>query len=424
MKYIENKLGRQLIVILVIAFDILLLAIGFIIPKTINPFIESVIYNTLKNPLEMVGSGLENYVIDNDIAYLYVYNDKIYTSSNYDEIIKTEKELIVEKAKKEYGKMNIKHKGYYCYVSSDNNSMKIAIVNDNYYKVLRSNFMTKIVAIFIAIFFIIGVIVFFWSRNLVKKIEKLKAKVDNIDNDKFDHRILFKSDDEVRALGNSIEEMRLNYKAQDEYRSNMYQNISHDFKTPLTVIKSYIEAVNDGVEDKDEAFKVINEQTDKLEKKVYSLLYLNKLEYLKNDTTTKPKEIDISEVINGSIEKFKFQRKDVKITASIDNSKFYGTFDLWETIIDNILNNFIRYADKEIKITVKKNMITLYNDGPKIDESLVNDMFTPYKKGLKGQFGLGLSIVKKTLNLLDYDIYAENKKVGVAFIIKKMNRKK
>jgi two-component system sensor histidine kinase CssS len=217
--------------------------------------------------------------------------------------------------------------------------------------------------------------------------------------------------------------MRLNYKAQDEYRSNMYQNISHDFKTPLTVIKSYIEAVNDGVEDKDEAFKVINEQTDKLEKKVYSLLYLNKLEYLKSDVNAKPKKIDIGEVINSSIDKFKFQRKDVKITASIDNSTFYGTFDLWETIIDNILNNFIRYADKEIKITVKKNVITLYNDGPKIDESLVNDMFTPFKKGLKGQFGLGLSIVKKTLNLLDYDITAENKKIGVSFIIKKQSKK-
>ena len=424
MKYIENKLGRQLILILIIAFDILLIAIGFIIPKTINPFIESVIYNTLKNPLDMVGSGLENDVIDNDIAYLYVFNDKIFTSSNYDEIIKTDKEIIVKKANKEYGKMSINNKGYYYYVSSDNDSMKIAIVNDNYYRVLRSNFMTKIVAIFLVIFFIIGVIVFFWSRNLVKKIEKLKAKVDNIDNDNFDHRINFKSDDEVRALGNSIEDMRLNLKVQDEYRSNMYQNISHDFKTPLTVIKSYIEAVNDGVEDKDEAFKVINEQTDKLEKKVYSLLYLNKLEYLKNDTNTEKKQIDISEVINSSIQKFKFQRKDVKISASIDNSKFYGTFDLWETIIDNILNNFIRYADKEIKITVKKNVITLYNDGPKIDESIVNDMFTPYKKGLKGQFGLGLSIVKKTLNLLDYDIYAENQKKGVSFIIKKTTHKK
>ena len=129
--------------------------------------------------------------------------------------------------------------------------------------------------------------------------------------------------------------------------------------------------------------------------------------------------IDISEVINASIDKFKYQRKDVTFTASIDNSKFIGTFDLWETIIDNILNNFIRYAKKEIKITVKNNKLTLFNDGPNIDNDMIEDIFNPFKKGIKGQFGLGLSIVKKTLNLLNYDISIENSKKGVSFIIKK-----
>jgi two-component system sensor histidine kinase CssS len=199
----------------------------------------------------------------------------------------------------------------------------------------------------------------------------------------------------------------------------MYQNISHDFKTPLTVIKSYVEAVEDGVEDKEKALSVIKEQTDKLEKKVYSLLYLNKLEYLKEKKQDTYEIIDISKVINSSIDKFKHQRKDVKITSSIDKSKFTGTYDLWETIIDNILNNFIRYADKEIKITVKNNKIILYNDGPHIDESLKEDLFNPFKKGIKGQFGLGLSIVKKTLILLNCDISIENNKKGISFVIKK-----
>ena len=52
-------------------------------------------------------------------------------------------------------------------------------------------------------------------------------------------------------------------------------------KTPLTVIKSYIEAVSDGVESAPQALDVIQEQTNKLEQKVHSLLYLNKLDYLK-----------------------------------------------------------------------------------------------------------------------------------------------
>ena len=78
----------------------------------------------------------------------------------------------------------------------------------------------------------------------------------------------------------------------------------------------------------------------------------------------------------------------------------------------------MRYAKKEIKITVKNKKITFYNDGENIDEYILNNIFTPYEKGLNGMFGLGLSIVRKTLNLLDYDITAKNEKNGVNFVIK------
>ena len=90
---------------------------------------------------------------------------------------------------------------------------------------------------------------------------------------------------------------------------------------------------------------------------------------------------------------------------------------MWEAIIDNILNNFIRYAKKEIKIIVKNNKIVFFNDGENIDENVLNNIFTPYEKGVKGVFGLGLSIVKKTLHLLNYDISIENVKNGVKFTI-------
>ena len=91
---------------------------------------------------------------------------------------------------------------------------------------------------------------------------------------------------------------------------------------------------------------------------------------------------------------------------------------MWETIIDNILNNFMRYAVKEVKITIKDKSISFYNDGENIDENILNDIFSPYKKGIKGEFGLGLSIVKKTIKLFGYEISVKNEKKGVTFIIK------
>ena len=107
----------------------------------------------------------------------------------------------------------------------------------------------------------------------------------------------------------------------------------------------------------------------------------------------------------------------IKLAETSKNTIFRGSSDMWEAIIDNILNNFMRYAKKKVKITVKKQKIILYNDGENIDENVLNNIFTPYEKGLKGIFGLGLSIVKKTLHLLNYDIIIENVKNGVKFTI-------
>jgi two-component system sensor histidine kinase CssS len=213
--------------------------------------------------------------------------------------------------------------------------------------------------------------------------------------------------------------MHLYLTEQEEYKNQMYQNISHDFKTPITVMKSYIEATEDGIQTKDETLKVIKEQLKKLEFKVHSLLYLNKLNYLKDDLNNSKEQYDVSIIINASVQKFKISRPDVEFVLDIDKKSimFRGSADMWEAIVDNILNNFTRYAKKKIKITVKNNKIILYNDGETIDENLLNNIFTPYEKGVKGVFGLGLSIVKKTLHLLNYDISIENVKNGVKFTI-------
>ena len=68
-------------------------------------------------------------------------------------------------------------------------------------------------------------------------------------------------------------------------------------------------------------------------------------------------------------------------------------------------------------VETKNNRLILYNDGSKIDSLLLEGIFTPFRKGIKGQFGLGLSIVKKTVQLLGYDVVIKNEKKGVSFII-------
>ncbi len=421
MKDYSNKLSHQLLSIVGFAFVILFLSLGLVLPNMIIPLTEKNLYNYLSEPLKYVNKDDSPDLLSTEVAYIYVADDNIYTSSNYDNIVKSKaNRKLLKYINDEYGKFTIINRTYYYYTIRIDNTLKIAITDDSYINRTRANILGVIFPIIIGTVLIIGLILVVWSSVLVRKIEKLKAKIDNIDNENFDHKISFKNDDEIKSLEYAIEDMRISLISQEKLRNEMYQNISHDFKTPLSVIKSYIEAVDDDVEDYREALKVIKEQTNKLEFKVKQLLYLNKLDYLNSEHKNKLELVDMKSIINQEVEKFKFVRQDIKFVVSIDDkSKYYGTVDNWETVLDNLLTNFERYAKSTIKISTKSNKIILYNDGDNIEDSLLDGIFTPFRKGIKGEFGLGLSIVKKTLNLMGYDIIIKNEKIGVSFIITK-----
>ena len=339
---------------------------------------------------------------------------------NLEDIIKATPKQILKNITESYGKFTYLGKTYYYNTSKNEYVTKIALTNNVYINKIREDILYTIFPILLITLLLITALIILWSRRLILKIEHLKEKVDNLDNDNYVDTKHYNEEDELHALSKAIDAMKVTLKEQDEYKNQMYQNISHDFKTPLTVIKSYIEAMEDGVEDREKAIQVIKEQVKKLEIKVHSLLYLNKLNYMKDLKYYQDKKIDISDILKKSIEKFKIQRPDVSFEIHINDKTtvFRGTEDMWEAIIDNMLNNFIRYAEKNVKVTIKNHRITFYNDGPNIDSNILNDIFTPYKKGIKGQFGLGLSIIKKTLALFNYEIMVKNEKKGVSFMIK------
>ena len=412
------KLSNQLLWLVGIAFIIVFTSLGVVLPRVLIPFAETNLYSYLSEPLKLINKNTDQKLLNTEIAYIDITDDNIITSYNIKDIIKYEDiNIVISKTNKEYGKFNYKNKVYYYSVIKKDNNIKIALTNDKYIKDTKASILSAIFPVLIITFIIIGIMLVAWSTIIVRKIEKLKDKIDNIDNNKYNHNIKFKIEDEFKSLSSALEDMRLSLKNQEEVRNTMYQNISHDFKTPLAVIKSYVEASEDKIETKTNSLKVIKEQTNILQNKVESLLYLNKLDYLK-DKELKIEEINMKKLISNEIDKFKFQRKDIKFIKEFDKkSKYYGTIDAWETIIDNLLSNFMRYAKKEIKITAKNNKIILYNDGNKIDDNLIEAIFNPYRKGVKGSFGLGLSIVKKTLNIMNYDIYIKNEKKGVSFNI-------
>ena len=424
MKNQKQTLSKQLIIIIFLVFSIAFICLGVVLPKTLIPLAENNVYRYLSEPLKFMQSNFDKDLSSSEIAYLYIIDQKIVTSDNLTEVMGFDNPLfIIKKIKNNtYGKFIYKHNTYYYYTIKADQVTKIALTNDTYINKTKADILAAILPIVLGTLLIVGLILVIWSSIIIYKIDKLKSKVDNIDNEDYNHTIDFKANDEIKSLGYAIEDMRISLKSQGEYRNQMYQNSSHDFKTPLTVIKSYIEAVHDEVEDKDKALQVIEEQTEKLENKVHSLLYLNKLDYLK-DSKPKIEKIDMEKLINDEVSKFKWKRKDVEFIVEYDHkSVYFGTVEHWETILDNLLNNFMRYASTTIKINAKQNKIILYNDGSNIDNDLLEGIFTPFRKGIKGEFGLGLSIVKKTLCIIGYDINIKNEKKGVTFIITRSSK--
>ena len=413
-------LTEQFLFICVSIIVIVIISLGMVLPKTLLPVYEDNLYNYLSQSLNLLEKP-ENNRVDSEVAYIYVDNDKnVYVSSNLYEVVK-EKSVknILNDITDDEGKF-IRGKNVYYYNTNKTEDMtKIAITGSSYINSMRKEILKIILVVVGITFIIISLLVLIWSNNLVNRIKKLKDKVDNINNDDYDHKMIYDYDDELYTLEVAIENMRIYLKEQEAYKNQMYQNISHDFKTPITVMKSYIEAMEDGIETKEKTINILKEQLNKLEVKVHSLLYLNKLNYLKEEKEKLNDSCDVSKVILASVDKFSPSRKDIKFSLDIDkkNTIFRGSYEMWEAIIDNILNNFMRYAKTSIKITVKNNKIILYNDGPNIDKDVLNNIFTPYEKGVRGVFGLGLSIVKKTLGLLNYDINISNVKNGVKFII-------
>ena len=415
----KPNLTEQLLFICIVIVVIMIISLGIILPRNLLPIYEDNLYNYLGESLNILDSP-ENSKINSEVAYIYVNNENIYISNNLNKVIGLDSpKEILSKINKEEGKFLYNKKVYYYSTITSNNTKKIALTGSSYINDMRISIFKIILLVVGITFIIVSMVILIWSNSLVNRIKKLKEKIDNLNNDNYNHKIKYDYEDEISTLEVALEKMRVYLKEDEEYKNQMYQNISHDFKTPITVMKSYIEAFEDGVITDKEAVKVSKEQLSKLEGKVHSLLYLNKLNYFKDKKDIIKERCDVSKVVFDSVDKFSLVRNDVKFTLDIDekNTIFKGSSEMWEAIIDNILNNFIRYANKEIKITIKNNKIILFNDGPNIDKDVLNNIFSPFEKGVNGVFGLGLSIVKKTLTFLNYDINIQNTKNGVKFII-------
>ncbi|MEN6462389.1 MAG: histidine kinase dimerization/phospho-acceptor domain-containing protein [Syntrophomonas sp.] len=268
----------------------------------------------------------------------------------------------------------------------------------------------------------------FWiARYLSKPLIGMEEHVRRIADRDWYKPLEFDRNDEIGRLGKSIERMRERLVRQNEDQQSFLQYISHELKTPVMVIRSYAQAIADGIFPRgglEGSIKVIDEEAERLEKRIKDLLYLTKLDYL---FKLKP-EFDIiyvSELVENVVELLLWQRTDLLWDIDTTGNSFRGDYEQWKIALENILDNQIRYAKS--RITIKDTFmlingepviqIRIGNDGPPIEPGLLDKLFLEFEKGYQGQFGLGLAIVNQIASHHKAKVWAENEINGVVFYI-------
>ncbi|WP_418560325.1 HAMP domain-containing sensor histidine kinase [Longicatena caecimuris] len=280
------------------------------------------------------------------------------------------------------------------------------------------NSVVYITVIVVGFFFIV---LMMWVITLIHPLNQIRNYIERVKLGK-DAELHVNRKDEIGELADALVSMRDELLRQEKTKEEMIHNISHDLKTPIATIKSYGESIKDGIYPYDTLEKsvdVIIENADRLEAKVHSLLFMNRVEYLISQDCEGISS-NMQEIVETVVQNTKFIKPEITIQTDLEEVWFDGLAEPWRVAVENILENALRYAKTTIDIHLSEEEgLTIANDGPCMDEDRIKVLFKPYEKGQGGKFGLGLSIVSKVVNVNHYEVCGENTADGVIFRINK-----
>lgn len=297
-----------------------------------------------------------------------------------------------------------------------------------------------IVSIIVLILSFVGA--FFISKRLSNPITSLNAQTKNIANGNFDLEFTDNSNIlEISELTDTLNYTRSELGKTEELRRDLMANVSHDLKTPLTMIKAYAEMGMDlhsnNKKKREEDLKIITSEVDRLTLLVNDILDLSKIQA--KTLTPNMERFDIveltSEIINRyaiyqSTENYKFV-----FNHDLDSIKIYADKKMIEQVIYNLINNAINYTGKDnlvvISITVNNDSVlfTVTDSGCGIKDEDIPYIWDRYYKNNKKHkrnligTGLGLSIVKNILDLHKFNYGVDSKiNVGSTFYFEAKKR--
>lgn len=265
----------------------------------------------------------------------------------------------------------------------------------------------------IILFLLSGIILIFFTELVYIPLRKVTTATEQYAAGNMEYKFSLDSDDEIGYLGAAVSYMAGEIGRAEDDQRKFIANVSHDFRSPLTSIKGFLQAMLDGTIPPDmheHYLQVVLNETERLTKLTNGLLTLNNIG---GGMMLEKADFDINKVIRDTAATFEgtCRAKTLAIEMVLTDDEMIVNADMGkiQQVLYNLIDNAIKFShnDSVIKVetTEKKNKIfvSVKDSGigiPKEDQKMVFDRF--YKTDLsrgkdKKGTGLGLSIVKEVI---------------------------
>jgi signal transduction histidine kinase len=299
--------------------------------------------------------------------------------------------------------------------------------------------------IYLIIFVLLLIVLasFYFSKKIAKPLLQINDTTYKIANLDFSETIPITSKDEIGTLSYNINTLSntlhsyINQLQQDIEKEKQLENtrkefisgVSHELKTPLSIMKSCISILEDGVakDKKDYYFKAMTKEVDKMDMLIVDMLELAKFE--SGTYKMKMEVFFIDQVIEYICEQLAIDitNKQIHVYKQLSKIQVVANQHRIEQVITNFITNAIRYTPEHQSMmisAIKENervKVCVENKGAHISEEHLEKIWDRFYRGdtsrqrSKGGTGLGLAISKNILELHDSEYGAKNTEDGVLF---------
>ncbi|MBP3964768.1 sensor histidine kinase [Paenibacillus lignilyticus] len=345
----------------------------------------------------------------------------------------------------DYEQNNVKYKLFIQPVHYDNGTTNYIFAMASLQPVDEAVQMMKDYYVYIVVFVIVLILIaaLYFSLKIARPLLRINQTTQKIANLDFSESLPVRSRDEIGDLSRNINQLSATLhsyigklrediereKQLENTRKEFIAGVSHELKTPLSVMKSCISILKDGVaaHKKDHYFEAMENEVDKMDH-----LIVDMLELAKYESGTYKMRQDVF-AIDKSIESICEQlapgmaAKQLRLTVLLVPALVAANQHRIEQVITNFMTNAIRYTPDEHEIIVStveegnQIVVCVENKGARIPEEQLDKVWDRFYRGdaarqrSEGGTGLGLAISKNILELHGVEYGARNTRDGVAF---------